>query len=61
MDDINETSSAPVRRVAHHRAAFDALPFEVLLEVVPHTDIVSNIQMTQVSSFNVILVTRNKN
>jgi len=60
MNDINETSSAPAA-VAHHRAAFDALPLEVLLEVVPHTDIASNIQMTQVSGFNVVLVTRNEN
>jgi len=60
MNDINETSSAPAG-VAHQRVAFDALPLEVLLEVVPHTDVVSSMQMTQVSGFNVILVTRNEN
>jgi hypothetical protein len=59
MDDRNETSSAPAS-FTHHGVAFGALPLEVLLEVVPHTDVVSTIQMTRVSVFNVIPFTRNE-
>lgn len=58
MDDRNETSSAPAG--VAHRPAFDALPIEILFEMVPHTDVASAIQMTQVSGFNVILFTRNE-
>lgn len=60
MDDKNKINSAPAG-VAHRGAAFHALPIEIFLEVVPHTDVVSAIKMTQVSGFNVILVTRNEN
>lgn len=57
MDDRNQISSAPAG-MTNYRAALDALPIEILLEVVPHTDVPSAIQMTQVSDFDVILVTR---
>lgn len=60
MGDKNEISSAPAG-VAHYGAAFHALPIEIFLDVVPHTDVVSAIKMTQVSDFDVILVTRNGN
>lgn len=58
MDDTNETSSVPAGLA--HRPALDALPIEILFEVVPHTDVVSAIQMTLVSGFNLIFFTRNE-
>jgi len=60
MSDANKTGSAPVR-TACFDAGFVALPIEVLLAVVPHTGVVSAIQMTQVSDFIVVLGCRSEN
>jgi hypothetical protein len=57
MDDGDELRSAPVGS-ADLNAAF-ALPIDILLEVVSHTDVVSAIQLTQVNVFVVVLGPRN--
>jgi len=62
MSDGKKSSSAPVGAAgSNFGAGFDVLPLEVLLEVVPYTDVVSAIQMTQVSDFVVVLGIRNVN
>jgi hypothetical protein len=57
MDDRNEKTNSKKRArrlLASRTPLLDALPLKALLEVVPHTDVISTIQMTQVSGFNVI-------
>jgi len=60
MSGVNKTRSTRPR-AEYLDAGFAALPLEVLLEVVLYTDVVSAIQMTQVSDFIVVLGSRNEN
>lgn len=54
------TNGPPPLRAACSDAGFVTLPIEVLLEVVPYTDVVSAVQMTQVSDFIVDLGCRSQ-
>jgi hypothetical protein len=48
---LDKLGSASIDIAGFSVVGFDALPIEVLLDVISHTDVRSAIQPTQVSSF----------